>query len=78
VDMPRMPRMPAPERPRYRRLTAVAEWLGTPERTLRLWCQTGLVAHARIGKAIYIDLDDLDRFLESGRIPPDSQQKEGE
>ncbi|MDA8312748.1 MAG: DNA-binding protein [Actinomycetota bacterium] len=51
-------------------MTAAAESRGLTERHLRQLLFERRVAFHKVGRLVFVDLDDLDDFLEVGRVEP--------
>ena len=56
-------------------LKTAAQFTGISEHTLRRYAKTGKIAHFKIGRRLVLDKGDLERFLQSCRIPEREEVK---
>jgi len=54
---------------RPRTVTQAADELALSPHTLRRWISTRRIAHVRLGRAVRIEVDEINRLLGEGRIP---------
>ena len=52
------------------RYNDAAQYLGIAEYTLRRWASEKRIAHYKVGKAVFFKVEDLDRFIDSGKVAP--------
>jgi excisionase family DNA binding protein len=68
--------MPPVDAATYRRAyrpAEIARMLGTGRSTVGRWIEQGRLPAVRVGRALFVPADDLERFLERYRVPRSEQ-----
>ena len=52
------------------RYSEAAKYLRISEYTLRRWASEKRITHFKVGKAVFFRVEDLEKFIDSGKVAP--------